>query len=126
LNENVIIVETGALSIPVNAPDPETSKKVAEWWVSPEAAAAWAEMLGDIPVNPKAEVPNAMFSRLVSTVQDNNYRLMQRFWEATLPQIAEAAVDELARFMLNPGQYMDVLKTIEGIAQREWSNYQQQ
>jgi multiple sugar transport system substrate-binding protein len=122
LNENVVIVETGALAIPANAPDVEASTRVAEWWVSQKAASAWAKELGDIPVNPKAEAPSPMLDTLVSTIQDNDYRLMQRFWEATLPQIVEPAVDELGRFMLNPGQYMDVLKTIEDIAQREWSN----
>jgi multiple sugar transport system substrate-binding protein len=66
-----------------------------------------------------------MLNTLISTIQDDNYRLMQRFWEATLPQIVEPAVDELGRFMLNPSQYMDVLKTIEDIAQREWSNRDQ-
>jgi multiple sugar transport system substrate-binding protein len=93
--------------------------------VSPKAASAWANELGDIPVNPKAEAPSSMLNTLVSTIQDDNYRLMQRFWEATLPQIVEPAVDELGRFMLNPSQYMDVLKTIEDIAQREWSNRDQ-
>lgn len=122
LTEKVIVVETGALAIPTNAPDVETSTRVAEWWVSPKTASTWARELGDIPVNPKAEAPSPMLSNLVSTVQDDDYRLMQRFWEATLPQIVEPAVDELGRFMLNPDQYMDVLKTIEEIAQSEWSN----
>lgn len=122
LNENVVVVETGALAIPTNAPDVDASTQVAEWWVSPKAASTWANDLGDIPVNPKAEAPSPMLATLVSTIQDNNYRLMQRFWEATLPQIVEPAVDQLGRFMLNPNQYMDVLQTIEDLAQREWSN----
>jgi multiple sugar transport system substrate-binding protein len=118
----VVVVETGALAIPTNAPDVDASTQVAEWWVSPKAASTWANDLGDIPVNPKAEAPSPMLATLVSTIQDNNYRLMQRFWEATLPQIVEPAVDQLGRFMLNPNQYMDVLQTIEDLAQREWSN----
>jgi multiple sugar transport system substrate-binding protein len=125
LNENVVVVETGALAIPVNAPDVDASKQVAEWWVSPKAASTWAKELGDIPVNPKAEAPSPMLDTLVSTVQDNDYRLMQRFWEATLPQIVEPAVDQLGRFMLNPDQYMDVLQTIEDLARREWGNQSQ-
>jgi multiple sugar transport system substrate-binding protein len=122
LNENVIIVETGALAIPTNAPDVDASEQVSEWWVSPEAATAWAESLKDTPINPKAEVENSMLDQLVSTIDGENYRLLQRYWEASLPEIVESAVDELGRFMLNPDEYMDVLETIEEIAQSEWSN----
>ncbi len=120
LKENVVVVETGALGVPTNAPDPEASMQAAEWWVTPEASEAWAEKLGDIPVNPKAQANNPLLDELATTVSDGDYRLMERYWEATPPQIVENAVDQLVKFMLNPGQYMEVLETIEGIAQSEW------
>jgi multiple sugar transport system substrate-binding protein len=77
-----------------------------------------------VPANPKVRPGNPVTDRLVSTTEDQDYVLIERYWEATPPQIVESAVDELSRFMLNPGQYMDVLKTIEGIAQDEWNNRQ--
>ena len=120
LEENVIIAETGALGIPTSASDPEASEEVVEWWVTPAASEAWADKLADIPVNPKAQASNPLLDELASTVNEGNYRLMERYWEATPPQIVENAVDQLVKFMLNPGQYMEVLETIEGIARSEW------
>jgi multiple sugar transport system substrate-binding protein len=121
LEENVIVVETGALGIPTNAADTEASMQVAEWWVSPKAATAWAEHLGDIPINPTADASNPLLGELVSTVQDGDYRFMQRYWEATPPEIVENAVEELVRFMLHPEELMDVLQTIQTLAENEWN-----
>jgi multiple sugar transport system substrate-binding protein len=54
-------------------------------------------------------------------VQDGDYRFMQRYWEATPPEIVENAVEELVRFMLHPEELMDVLQTIQTLAEDEWN-----
>ena len=122
LQENVIVVEAGPFAIPSNAANVDKSVEFFNWWVSPEAQTAWANKLGDAPANPKAESENPILAGLISTLGEQQYRFMQRYWEASPPAIVESAVDELGRFMLNPDQYEDVLETIEGIAQAEWSN----
>ena len=52
---------------------------------------------------------------------DNSYELLRRSWEASPSAIVENAVDELARFMLNPGEGMSVLESIQSIAEAEWT-----
>jgi multiple sugar transport system substrate-binding protein len=121
LKERLIVFETSPAAIPRNAPNPDASKQLAQWWVSAEAQKAYAEKLGDVPANPKVRPANPVVDKIVSTTKDQGYKLVQRYWEATPPQIVEEAVDQLARFMLNPSQYMDVLKTIEDIARSEWN-----
>ncbi len=121
LAEKVIVVESGPFAIPTNAANAEASLEFFNWWVSPEAQSAWAEKLGDAPANPKAQSTNPILAGLISTLGEQQYRFMQRYWEASPPPIVEAAVDELGRFMLNPGEYQSVLETIEGLAQAEWS-----
>ncbi len=122
LKQRSIVFEMSPAAIPANAPNADTSNELAQWWLSPEAQKTYAEKLGDVPANPKVRPGNPVVDRLVSTTEDQDYVLIERYWEATPPQIVEEAVDQLARFMLKPGEYMDVLKTIEGIAQREWNN----
>ncbi|MDQ3224149.1 MAG: hypothetical protein M3Q75_11870, partial [Gemmatimonadota bacterium] len=65
---------------------------------------------------------NPILAELIGTLGEQEYRFLQRYWEATPPPIAESAVDELGRFMLEPDEYQSVLETIEEIAQREWSS----
>ena len=124
LEQRSIVFEMSPAAIPADAPNADASNELAQWWLSPEAQKTYTEKLGDVPANPKVRPGNPVTDRLVSTTEDQDYVLIERYWEATPPQIVEPAVDELSRFMLNPGQYMDVLKTIEGIAQDEWNNRQ--
>ena len=120
LEENVAVFEAGPLLVPANAPDKESSRAFAEWWLGEDVQSEWATLKGDVPSNLKAQPDNAMLRGLVAEAEEGDYRLVQRYWEATPPEISEAAVDELARFMLNPGQADRVLQTIEQIARRHW------
>lgn len=120
LDENVVIFETGPLAIPANAPNPEAAHSFVEWWVQPGTQQAWSEQLRDTPATPGSAAPDAALQSVVDTVGAGNYRLLERYWEASPPAIVEAAVDELSRFMLNPDDYEDVLESIEQIAQQEW------
>jgi hypothetical protein len=49
---------------------------------------------------------------------------LQRYWEASPPEIVENAVDELARFMLKPDEAQSVLEAIQKIADGVWSKRQ--
>ncbi|MGH2532319.1 MAG: ABC transporter substrate-binding protein [Thermomicrobiales bacterium] len=124
LQEKVIIFETGPFLVPSNVENPEAAQAFLTWWVSPEAQTEWSRLLQDVPSNPQATSESPVLSDLVAQIDEGGYRLIQRYWEATPPQIVENAVDELGRFMLNPGEYMSVLETIQGLAEAEWSNRQ--
>lgn len=120
LDENVVIFETGPIAIPSNAPNPEAALAFVEWWVQPETQQAWSEQLRDTPATPGAAAPDPALQSVVDRIEEQDYRLVERYWEASPPAIVEAAVDELSRFMLNPSEYEDVLESIEQIAQQEW------
>ncbi len=121
LKENVIVVEAGPFAIPARAANAEKSVEFFNWWVTPEAQSAWASKLGDAPANPKAKSENPILAKLISTLGEQKYRFIQRYWEASPAPIVESAVDELGRFMLNPDEAEEVLETIQGLAQAEWS-----
>jgi ABC-type glycerol-3-phosphate transport system substrate-binding protein len=121
LDRNVMIIESGAIVLPAEGKNLDASKELAAWWLQPDAQTRWSGLLGDAPFNPNVESENAVLSGLVTTIGDNNYEFFQRYWEASPSPIVENAVDELARFMLNPGEGMSVLEAIQGIAEEEWS-----
>lgn len=124
LAQNVAIVETGGICIPAKAKNLDASKKVATWWDSEAGQTEWSGLLGDIGANPKVKHDNPVLTNVSKLLTDGKYELLQRYWEATPPAIVENAVDELARFMLNPGEGQSVLEAIQKIADAEWAKRQ--
>ena len=122
--KNVMIVETGAIILPNGGKNDEAAVKLATWWDQVDAQTKWSGLLGDIGANPKVEHDNVVLSNVNTLVADGNYELLQRYWEATPPAIVENAVDELARFMLNPDEAQSVLEAIQKIADEEWAKRQ--
>ena len=51
---------------------------------------------------------------------DGKYQALQRYWEATPPDIVEFAVDQLAKFITNPDTAKDDLSAIQKKAEEVW------
>jgi len=120
MTSKVAIFEAGALAIASKSSQIDAAKKMAAWWVTPDAQSAWTEFLGDTPANPKAQTNNPVLTNLLNTISSDKYTLYQRYWEASPVPIVEGAVDFLAEFMLNPGDLDKVLKEIQDLADSEW------
>jgi multiple sugar transport system substrate-binding protein len=120
---NVIIYEAAPIVFGKNASGAEDARKVADWWMSPEIQAEWAKIMGFIPANSKSASDFLIEPKknLVRDIHEGDYRLVNRYWEATPTEICENAVDEFARFMLNPDQKDDVISVLNTIADRYWS-----
>ena len=73
--------------------------------MSAPAQQAWVDAQDFPPVNKDVKAKSALIADLVKEINDGKYTQINRFWEATPPEIAEAAVDELGNFMLNPDTY---------------------
>ncbi len=121
-----IIFEAGALGIATNAPNPDDSKTMGSWWVSPEATTEFANLIGDAPSNPKAVSDNQAVKALIDMISADGYTLYQRYWEASPVPIVEGAVDYLAQFMLNPGDLEQVLESIQQLADQTWAEREKQ
>ena len=115
-----IIVETGALAIAAKSSKIDDAKKMAAWWVSPDAQTAWIKNLSDASPDPKATSDNVALQGLIKTVGDG-YSLYQRYWEASPVPIVEGGVDFLAQFMLNPGDATSVMENLQKLADTEWA-----
>lgn len=120
VTQKVAIVETGALAIAAKSSQIDAAKKMANWWITPDAQTAWTNHLGDAPANPKAQSANPVIANLITEV-GTGYTLYQRYWEASPVPIVEGAVDFLAQFMLNPGDLESVLQQIQDLADSVWA-----
>lgn len=117
-----VIFEGGPLLVAENSSQKEAALEVARSWMSAEAQQAWVDAQDFPPINADVEAKSELVGSLVSEIQEGSFDQINRFWEATPPEIAEAAVDELANFMLNPGTEDQVMKNLESIAQQHWSS----
>ncbi len=118
----VVIQESSPILISAKAPHLAAAKKVAEWWMSPEANGAYAKLVNQYPANPKADTSYlpAVKVAFAKTIADG-YRIVNRYWEGTPTPICEKAVDKFAEFILNPKKVDQVLADLDKIADDYWA-----
>lgn len=119
-----LFLEAGPLLVGENSPNKEDALKVADWWMSVPAQDEWSGMTGFLPANSQAAAPSVVGKSIQDWINTNKAQPRLRYWEATPPDIVDAAVDEFARFMTNPDQYMDVLEAIQQKADQVWAERQ--
>ena len=117
-----LFFEAGPMLVGENSPNKEDAKKVADWWMSVPAQDEWNGMMGFSPANSKAAAPTVVGQGIQDWINANKAQPVLRYWEATPSDIVDTAVDEFARFMTNPDQYMDVLEAIQKKADQVWAD----
>ncbi len=119
----VAILEASPILISANAPHLQAAKTVADWWMGPEGNAYFAKEVNQYPPNSKADtsfLPKVKVDFRKDLI-DGNYRILNRYWEATPTPICEQAVDKFAEFILNPDSADKVLADLDRIADEYWS-----
>lgn len=121
---NNIILEMGPLVVAKNARNMEETLEVVDYWMSPEGNSAFVEQLLSFPGNPKgpAEFLPQVKVDLLNTINTENVRLLNRYWEATPTPICEVAVDEFARFMIDPDSLETVIANLDTVADNYWAS----
>jgi ABC-type glycerol-3-phosphate transport system substrate-binding protein len=119
---NVLFFETSPLIVSAKGKRKEDALKVADWWMTPEAQSLWCSLMGFSTPNASVQLENPVSNNVAGQIAAGKYLALQRYWEATPPDIVETAVDELARFVLNPGDAEDVLKSIQKNAESVWKS----
>lgn len=119
-----IIFEVGPLFTAKNAPHADAALKVVDWWMSPEGSSYFSTIHEAYPVNANSGLDHLPKIKrdLGESIKKDNYRLLNRYWEATPTPICEMAVDKLGEFILNPDKLETVLKDIDRFADHYWAN----
>ncbi len=119
----VVILEASPILISKKTPNLEAAMKVADWWMGPEGNAAFAKLVNQFPPNSKADASFLPASKvaLKQKIVSENYRVLNRYWEATPTPICEQAVDKFAEFILKPNTVDTVLADLQKIAADYWA-----
>ena len=120
-----VVVESGALAVPINAHKRKAALSVAGAWLTDDVQRAWTGFLKDTSANP-AVVPNVSAIRdLHVQVADRQPREMTRYWEASPPALVEGNVNELSAFMVNPHpeNVRPTLNRMQERADTEWKTW---
>jgi len=116
-----VIFETGPLLIAEKSSQKADALKVADYWMSASAQQTWVDAQDFPPVNKEVKAKSALIAGLAKQIIDGKYNQINRFWEATPPEIAEAAVDEIGNFMLHPDTYPQVQQNLQALADKVWA-----
>jgi multiple sugar transport system substrate-binding protein len=116
-----VIFETGPLLLAANSAQKDNAMKVADYWMSAPAQQAWVDAQDFPPINKDVKAKSALIADIVKEINDGGYTQINRFWEATPTPIAEAAVDEIGGFMLNPETYPQVMQNLQALADKTWA-----
>ncbi|MEU6720463.1 extracellular solute-binding protein [Nonomuraea sp. NPDC046802] len=123
LPKTSMIFESGPLCSLAKAPDPEASTKYLKWWVGSAAQEKWATARGDVSANPKVAVADEAIAKVGKDASGGEYRLVNRYFEATPPPVLTAALDGFGAFVVKPDTYEKVLADIQAAADEYWSTH---
>jgi multiple sugar transport system substrate-binding protein len=116
-----LIVESGPILVSQNSKEKADAMKVADYWMSAPAQQAWVDAQDFPPINKDVKAKSPLITEISKTVADGNYTAINRFWEATPTDIAEAAVDEIGNFMVHPDTADQVEKNLQALADKVWA-----
>ncbi len=87
---NVLFFEAGPMAVSANGKRKEDAVKVADWWMSPEAQQLWCSLMGFSTPNASVKLDNPVSNNVAAQIADGKYLALQRYWEATPPDIVQA------------------------------------
>ncbi len=119
-----LFFETAPLLVSTNGPNKEQALQIADWFMSVPAQGQWCNLMGFSSPNSRAKIDNPVGQNVAKQISDSNAQLLQRYWEATPPDIVETAVDELSRFILDPTTMTSVQAAIQQKADSVWASRQ--
>ena len=111
-----IVMESGPIFTAKNATRKKAAEKIADWWMSPEGSTHFSKIFDSYSASKRAGINHLpeIKQRLFEAIQNGDYRILNRYWEATPTPIVSQAVDLFARFILNPD---DMDAVINGLAE---------
>lgn len=111
---------TDTLHIPAGAKNPADAKKFLAYIARPDVQASWNAILGQLPVNNKAEKPADPFLDAGFSMLANAYALAQ-FYDRDAPaEMAKAGMEGFQEFMVKPDEVDQILERLEKVRGRAY------
>lgn len=120
--QNAVIIESGPLVVAAHGSHKDDAAKALGWFMSKAGQDAWIKATGFTSARSDVPSPSPVDQQLVQDMKAGNYQQVNRYWEATPHDIVETAIDEFAKFMLQPGDPMPILTAIQKKADSVWAS----
>jgi ABC-type glycerol-3-phosphate transport system substrate-binding protein len=119
--QNAVIIESGPLVAAAHGSHKDDAAKALGWFMSKAGQEAWIKATGFTSARSDVSSPSPVDQQLVQDMKSGNYQQVNRYWEATPHDIVETAIDEFAKFMLQPGDPTPILTAIQRKADSVWA-----
>jgi len=111
---------TDTLHIPAGAKNPADAKKFLAYVARPDVQTSWNAILGQLPVNNKAEKPTDPFLDAGFAMLSGAYALAQ-FYDRDAPaEMAKAGMEGFQEFMVKPDAVDQILDRLEKVRGRAY------
>nr|WP_320189876.1 ABC transporter substrate-binding protein [uncultured Desulfobacter sp.] len=119
-----IVFEVAPIFTSQNGRNPDAAVKIADWWMGQAGAAYFTRIHATYPGNSNVSTENLppVKEKLIATIRNEKFRVLNRFWEATPVEVGTPAVEKLGEFMMNPDSLDEILAELQEIADQYWSS----
>ncbi|MDZ7837379.1 MAG: extracellular solute-binding protein [Actinomycetota bacterium] len=117
-----VVLEMSPIVASANSQNLEATLQVADYLMSAEGNEIFASQNRSYPSNTESStdfLPEVKV-KIADTINNNDYRILNRYWEATPTPICEEAVDKFAEFITNPDRLNQILEELDTIADSYW------
>ena len=114
-----IVMESGPVFTAKNAVRKKSAAKIVDWWMGPEGSRHFASIFNTYSANRRVGADHlpAAKRRIDDMIQTQNYRILNRYWEAAPTSVVDRAVELFARFILNPDEMDSVIRALAAAAE---------
>jgi len=118
-----IVLEMSPICVSANSKNLEATLTVVDYFMSAEGNEIFARMNRSYPsnMNSATDFLPEIKVKVADTVKNENYNILNRYWEATPTPICEEAVDKFAEFIANPDKLDQILADLDKIADSYWN-----
>jgi multiple sugar transport system substrate-binding protein len=109
---------TDTIHIPAKAKNKVDARRFLAYMAKPEVQSEVNTILGQLPVNKNAKMPDDTYLKAGFSMLSNAYALGQ-FYDRDAPaEMAKAGMDGFQQYMLKPGDREAILKRLEQVRQK--------
>lgn len=123
LDATPLLVETSPICQAKDAPAGDNATTFTRWWFTQPAQEGWASSTQSLSFNPRVPATEEGMRAVQEGVGSGDYRLMQRYFEATPMPVVTAALDGFGQFISSPtDDPVAILETIQAAADAHWAD----
>ena len=118
-----IMLESGPVLTAANSPHRNQAEALSDWWMSEAGSRHFANIFRSYSANRKIGAGHLqpVRQKLLSAIEKQDCRIVNRYWEATPAPIVDAALENFTRLILNPGEKDAVLAEMDNTAEACWA-----